>query len=65
MGVLLPRIVAFAAEVSRIEVLKNARSRAKKRPPIAIIARVFESVRFPPRSKNHVGSRTTAGMSKR
>src|SRR6202035_1779743 len=40
-GVLLPSKVAFAADVCKIEVLKKARSRAKKIPPTAITISVL------------------------
>jgi len=64
-GVLLPSKVAFAADVRRIEVLKNARSRAKKRPPRAMTISVFGLTRGDLPPTNHVGTSKTAGMSMR
>jgi hypothetical protein len=65
IGVLLPSSVAFAAEVARIAVLYSARSSAKKSPPTAIIPSMRRLTRGAARSKNQVGSSTTAGISSR
>jgi len=57
--------VAFAADVRRIEVLKNARSRAKKIPPAAMTIRVFGLTRGDLPPMNQVGTSRTAGISMR
>src|SRR6202158_1687385 len=54
-GVLLPSNVALAADVFRIEVLKNARSRAKKSPPTAVTSSVFPFTRGDRGAISHVG----------
>jgi len=65
IGVLFPNKVAFAAEVFSMEVLKKAKSSAKKMPPPQIIASVRASTRGALRSITQVGASTSAGISKR
>ena len=61
----MPSSVAFAADVRKIPVLKNAKSSAKKIPPIAMTKIVRPSVRDSLRLKNHVGAMSTVEISMR